>query len=91
MADDKKRLQQALRHIGALDERSQQGRMDERAAAALREAEAVVTNSAPSQILAAWRAVRDSGVHRIDPTGGPSRIVAREPYEDNAMTSRRKR
>ena len=89
MADDQKRLQQALRHINALDRRSGLGLKDERAAAALREAEAVVMGSAPSRILAAWRAVRDSGVQSFDPLGGLSRIVAREPYEDNAMTSRR--
>ena len=91
MADDQKRLQQTLRHITALDERSRLGRMDESAQAALREAEAVVKGSAPSQILAAWRAVRDSGVQSFDPLGGLSRIVAREPYEDTAMMSRRNR
>lgn len=44
--------------------------------------------SAPSQILAALRAVRDSGVEAFDPTGGLSRIVTRGPYEDLAMRGR---
>ena len=89
MADDQKRLQQALRHIAALDRRAGLGLMDERAVAALREAESVVKGSAPSQILAALRAVRDSGVASFDPLGGLSRIVAREPYQDLAMRGQR--
>ena len=90
MADDQKRLQAALRHINALDRRSGLGLKDERAAAALREAEAVVMGSAPSQILAALRAVRDSGVPSFDPLGSLSRIVAREPYDDMAMRAARR-
>jgi len=87
-----KALASALRTINALDERTRQRRMDPKADAALKDAEALVSSSSGRLVMNAFRAWRDSGVAKFDPTGGYQRPVDERDtsdYADMAMRGRR--
>ena len=92
--DKIKPISHALRVISALDERTRQGQMDPKADATLKAAEATVSGCSGRLVLQAFRAWRDSGVSKFDPTGGYQRPVDERDtseYSDMAMRSRHRR
>lgn len=86
-ADKVKDLTRALRAVVALDRREARGEMDDRARAALKDAEATIGAASGRRVLEAFRSWQASGVFAVDPTGGPVRAVSKE-YEDMALRAR---
>lgn len=65
----------ALRIVTAMDRRKAQGTMDDKAVAALQEAEATLSRLSGATLLAVFREWRDGGLQAFDPTGGHVRIT----------------